>query len=1728
MPFITKDSEVEQVPYGVKKTKGKIKDYKVIIPAVLAFLVILTAGFFILREQIIKFPISYLNQASASLNKEEAINKRSSDVRINSKTPEGRYQSQEIISLTPQQEPSIKVSYYKNYRYQDINNLKIDIYQIAKSDLLNFLIYTKENDNGDVSKTLDVSALKKITSLNFDHYNLDENILLPLSESGLWLIRANVNNSEFNDVIIIRSNTGVVIKEENDQYLFWAQNITNGKRLTKGLVETYNLQGEAKLLNSKYLNNVGIATLPIKEEANIALVDNSFGEIAFIPLNFSSSWYYPYTPFTNKDIKTKYYLFTDRPLYRPGDRLNFKSIAREDDDGVYSIPSGYARVRIFYGYDREEPLFEKIYPITLEGVVTGEYIIPETARTGRYQIEISHPDKESSREYWLRATVDFNVENYRKPEYVLDSYAKNSEIIRGDKAEFHIDGAYLFGQPLVGETVEVQLRVSHFYNYRYDVDENFLEDKFRYGYWYGSQIASQKLTLDNNGQAVYLYDTANLQKSSREQVDSYTQVLTLEASFNDESGNRVVTTANVLVRDGEYSIFRKDRLYSLPVGRSENISIFLKSHTDVPISNVELSGTVRLTYWENRGANNYDKIEDNINTFKLITDKNGMAVIPFNPEKGGLYKFLVEGKDQRGNVIKRSFSIWAYSNTEYTLGSDSRVGSYNLNIRADKEMYASSELAKLTISSDYADRDVLLTIERGRVRRYFVIPLVGFNTQFSLAFLPSDLPNVFASVAAFAPTGFTNASERLDLIAESKKIKIDLSYDKSTYAPGETVRLTVKTTDHENRSLSADVAVWTVDKALYQLLSDRRKSIFDFFWGYHHLNETNIAHSLQGIRSDSMAEMGGCFVKGTQVLIPGGSKSIDEIKVGDKILTKKGAENDELVEATVTKTFVHNVDGYLIINGQLRVTPEHLLWVSGSWKEAGDIQVGDTLLDYSGRSVVIESVEWQKGRFEVYNLTVKDYQTYFAEGVWVHNAKGGSDGDGAREVFKDVAYWNPHVRTGNNGIATISFKLPDNLTTWVVNAVGVTYDTKVGENLEEFIVTKPVIIRPILPNYLRTGDSIEFSSLIYNYTPQDSEFSFTCSLSDKSAEANLTIDRGNFSQFVFPAFVFDEVNDKTMFSCKAESLATNDGDEVKLPFSIRKFGFIESRTMVGRGNTEYKFALQPDSDRELSSVTVSLTPSIFGTLPHAMKYLIQYPYGCVEQTTSRFVPVVIAKENEKLFAEFLKDKDLDAMINEGIKRLIDLKGYKGGWGWWHDNEVNSFITAYVTEYLLRAQKLGYSVPESVFSDVRTRAEQRIEENISKEERVAVLYTLTLFGSKKGKTQITDFEGLTADIHALAILANIANGNFDTKTNGAQSLLEKGEKSGEIISWSAGGNDFFGSKDASNALALRALVAARELGTAEKIAQYFSQNRSERYWSNTFATAQVLNALTAFAKAVSLDTKSVPYRVLLNDKEIAKGTINDPLATVDVALDQKELSQELTIVVKLDNDGPLYSTVLIDEYRTDKNLKAANNGLEVFREYKGDFVPGGTVEVFITVSGLPQDRSYLVIEDHLPAGLIPVNTRLESEREMDKQRYDYYYQSGLDIKDDGVIFGYRWWRGETITAHYKARVVSRGEFAAPPAIASFMYSPQISGRSAIHTIRVSDKDANVGLVKLSDTEQQRPPDAQIPPTESEIPLKQLNKTIYLLILSGVAVLVLFFALYKKFKKSSKKDATTNGQ
>lgn len=1583
------------------------------------------------------------------------------------------YSSGGLIALASTDEPAVIIG-----GYNISGDAEVTMYEANEGALLDYL--THDKDGKQTKKNPDVSSFQYVTTVkhavNTASYQ-GSKVPLPFGETGIWYLKVKIGSTNA-DAFVLRSNIGVLTKEGDNEFIFWGQNFKTKRSVSDGTIKILNLQDSQKELQTVSFNADGIAKANLNAEADIAFVQQNTDR-AIVPLNlkYINTGYSSYTQFQPKGSLTRYFIFTDRPLYKPGDIVNFKTVLRDDDDARYSISGGEALVKIYTGYDEKNIVLEKSYPISSDGTISGQYQLPANAKVDYYNISVNVPSQRGRESFrgseYSSNTAYFEVQFFRKPEFSIDITTPKTELIAGDKTSFTISGAYFSGQPMLNQKVKYTVHAADFYEYQYVTDQQSLSrdlsDDYRYGYWYGSNKVTEGVaTLNKSGEAEINLDTVMNFNQGKSKVFS------IEATIDDGSQNPSFSRKNILVYAGEYGIYRKDTAYGTKVNTSQTIPVTLIPYrNNGNVSNIFLVTKVHRTNWvsfqePDKKYPSYKKEEEDLPNLTAKTDGQGNATFTFTPTKIGSYTITVEGRGGSGNLVSKIF--YSYVSTDdqpyYTEG-----GNNDITISTDKQKYLPSDTVRLNIFSQVPDRDIFLSFERGRVNRFQIVHLNGKTGLIDTPLVNTDIPNIYAQVSGFSSSSLDSNRVNIVVASDSKKLLVNVTPNSKTFGSGETVTVNIATTDIGGNSVSAELALWAVDKAIFELSDNKLGDIFQTFWK-ERSDTTQEAHSLEGIFVQNHVEAGGCFVSGTKILMADKTlKNIEDVSVGEYVFTRSSKTDSKLVKAKVLKTHKTEEAGYLIINGDLKVTANHIMWVNNTWKEAGSVQVGDTLTDNQGKQVAVISVEWQRNKVSVYNLEIDKYHTYFANNVWVHNDKGV-----ARNAFKDTAYWNPSIRTDASGRAQVSFKLPDNLTTWVIAAVATTADTKVGQTTNEIVVTKDVIVRPILPNIMRIGDEIVLSAIVQNFTQQDQTF-----------DIDLKFDAGNVEQPLFSDIVIKSNEIKQLY-WKVKPTAENNksklifaarvknnadlADVVTQEIPVRPFGFEEKRAETGEGVKSFTIKLSSDAHQEKTKVTLALSPTIIGTLPTAMKYLINYPYGCVEQTTSRFVPAVIAKANQDIFAQSLKDKDINDIIQKGLARLSTLQQRDGGWVWWFSGKSDPFITAYVVEYLLQAKQVGIKVDNELLSQAQNFLEN--SQDNSRESVIAKTYALTLLNSQKRNLHISDLDNLSPDLLSLAVMANYLNGDKNSQSNGLNKLISMVQTQGDAVFWEAGNKLNFGSKDASTALALRTIVlVGGDRNLAAKGARYLTRVRQSDYWSNTYATAQVIRALVDLSKNGDELTPNYNYAVSLDGKQIAQGTITNSKQVIqDITIPVSSINNNgSALSINKEGDGQIYSTMIIDEFHTDRNAKSLNHGLSIKREYvneKGNEYSigvGDTVIVRITVGGLKANENYGVINDELPSGLVPINQSFKNEQYgyNPNTYYTSYDVSDTEVTENGMVLSlYQIAPGER-TYTYKARVISEGTFIIPPVTVSLMYAPEIYGRSDVQMVKIA-KESQIVVTK----------------------------------------------------------------
>ncbi len=1595
-------------------------------------------------------------------------------------TKSGHYDSN-FVTITNQEPQEISAR-----AYDFTGDINFRVFRVNTDFVFDYLLHDAEGKL--INKELEFAEFEQVASFSKKFTNEDsQKVSLPLEEEGYWYIHAQDETGAIRDeILIVRTSLLSTVAEGNNQFVFWAYDNQSKRSIGGTEFKIYNLQDKVTNLGQAVSDQQGVAVHQLDHQAHIAVVTVDNRE-SILPINLRYLGFTLYRAFNEPEIEHKMHIITDRPIYKPGDTVNYKVIARRDRDANYSIPTMPVELEVHQLYrDSDEPVYKQTTPFDSYGTVDGSFRLPENEQaTGRFQI---HAEVLTNQEYNYGNTSShfFDVEFYRKPEYTLSVAADPDVIIQGDPLIFNVSGSYFFGQPYQ-ETVDYEAEIGKWRSYyRYRSDYQPEPDNLYVGYG-SDRVDSGSVDLNQNGLSQIELELP---------VINSNHILQFSASSRDDSGNRVSSSKNVLIYAAEYDLTLNYNQSQTRANLGDEIKLALELMPHNQYGNVsqqQLQAEIKRVWWEkkidpNKKYPKYIKHEEVVANLDATSDDQGRAQFNYLPQHGGSYRWIVTGRDDRGNSVLTKF--YSYVNEQGIYNYNSKPNEQPLSINANKESYQPGEEGTLTIYSLVPDRDVFVGFERGYLHRYQVVSLQGHEAEVKTNFVESDMPNIFVNAYGFSQNSFDNASTNIEIDTSQQRLHVDLELGQDRYSPGERVTAQVKTTNNQGQGVPAEVTIWAVDKALFELARDNNDDIFKTFWDTRY-NSTAFSHSLLSINSG--AERGGCFAGQTPILMSDGkTKEIQDIKKGERVLTKQAASSGQLKAGTVTDVHQATVSGYFIINRHLKVTGNHLVFAGGGFKRVDTLRIGDKMLNAEGLEVEVKSLEWVKDELETYNLTIKDFHTYFANNYYVHNQKGG----GARNNFEDAAYWNPKVMTDSQGQATISFIAPDNLTTWMLSGVAHNQATQVGQGAVELIVAKDILVRPVVPNILYGGDEIELAALVHNYTQQEQELAVSLETDagqvqtptqqitlkpDELTRVNWLLSVGetaittggqNGAIFKFSAVVGDT-------DSIADDHEKQNGDVVEIMLPIREVGVTETQANAGIGPQTFNVYLKNNVALQQSQAELTLTASMFGSIQPALKYLIGYPYGCAEQITGRLLPLFMVKRNQALFGDIASETDLDRFIQDGIEQLADLQNSDGGWGWWEDHS-KIFMIAYVVKGLKQADDLGYdtygmlAAAQDYFNNQLADLAQADDTQLDViEKRVLANYGLSIINPDSSRIAI-DVDRLEmkaeSDLLALAILTDINNGvNPGSKVNW---LKNQAQFQGGGAFWQGNGFEHFrafSSDEAVTALAIKAILAAggdRDL--AAKGGRYLQEQRQRHYWHNTYATVQVVEALEALGQTGRELTPNYSYQVLLDGQPVASGYINDYQQVETIDLPVADFNQDGSKIELIkQGDGQVYSTLVFDQYIVDRQLEPDANGITLERSYQSEKGPdyniavGDEVTVTLTLQGLKSSAEFGVLEDELPAGLIAINTNLKNEEKSRDWGRSMNYTQG------GIISSLPRIAAHSKSYTYQARAVNAGTFAAPPARVSLMYSPEINAHTGVQQVTISRGSQLVGATGASD-------------------------------------------------------------
>ena len=694
-----------------------------------------------------------------------------------------------------------------------------------------------------------------------------------------------------------------------------------------------------------------------------------------------------------------------------------------------------------------------------------------------------------------------------------------------------------------------------------------------------------------------------------------------------------------------------------------------------------------------------------------------------------------------------------------------------------------------------------------------------------------------------------------------------------------------------------------------------------------------------------------------------------------------------------------------------------------------------------------------------------------------------------RKVFPDTAFWAADVTTGADGRARARVDFPDSLTTWRATARGATPETKVGSATLKTIVRKNLIVRLAVPRFFVQGDEVVVSALVHNYlaSTKRARVSLDVSGLDVLESGAQDIEIPSRGEVKLDWRVRARQVRSATVTGKALTDEESDAIEMDLPVNIPGIAMARSRGGVlnAGGTAAFELAFPDKVQPGSRSLSVRLSPSIAGSLFGALDYLTSFPYGCVEQTMSSFLPNIAVQAAVK---DLGIKTDIDAAalqtkIRAGLDRLYGFQHPDGGWGWWETDDSHPFMTAYVVSGLVQARDAGTPVTQEAIDKGVKWLKQFLAQDsrMAADLRAYMVYALAVAGQGSPDLLGPVYEkrsGLSP--YGMAMLGLALEAARDGRAADISAALERTvEQDQEQAWWTARRDEMLDfSADATpeaTAWAVK-LISHRHADSPllPKAAQWLMNHRNEGYWwASTKQTAMVICGLTDYLKHTGELNPNLTVTVFVNDKSVLVRKLDQAtgMAAPDLTMEESRLAAGSNrIRIATTGSGRLYYSARAEYYSGDEKLqKAGSTSLNILRDYfrlvpaqaggrtvydlaplNGPLASGDTVAVRLTVTG--SEWRYLMIEDPIPAGTEFVE-RDNSYALRERPPWWEFFFTRRELHYNRMAIFQTYMPQGQHEYFYLLKVVNPGVFQVSPARVGPMYQSDVMATTGSRTVEV---------------------------------------------------------------------------
>ncbi|MFT3824842.1 MAG: MG2 domain-containing protein [Chitinophagaceae bacterium] len=1148
----------------------------------------------------------------------------------------------------------------------------------------------------------------------------------------------------------------------------------------------------------------------------------------------------------------------------------------------------------------------------------------------------------------------------------------------------------------------------------------------------------------------------------------------------------VFSSNDVLLTSKNFSIeeFMPDRIKvtakldksSLTPGQSATLSINAMNYFGPPAANrnYEAEIQVKSKYFSPKKYSSFDFSIENqaLSLDKAVkegsTNESGNAIIPYTVPD--MYKnigllqatFYATVFDETGRPVSRSTSTNIYTqDVFFGVGSDG-YWYYPLNQSVRFPVIALDKNENL-VSGARADIKVIKHEYRtvlSRVDGYFryesqkedkvvaaqLLTVNGEKTEY--AFVPRSpgeyelrvsIPgaNSYVSKSFYSYGAWGGENSSFEVNTEGN---IDISLDKTAYESGESAKVLFKT-PFSGRML---VTMETDRVVSYQYVNvENRTASLDLKLTPDHLPNVYVTATL--IKPHDISDIPLTVAHGFQsIRVEEKSRKIPVEIVAQKSVRSRTHQQIKIKAAPNSYITLAAVD-----NGVLAVS---------------DFKTPDPYnYFYANKALEVNA-------YDLYPLLFPELQARLSS----------TGGDGDLEMNKRtnpmpakrvklVSYWSGIKQANGSGEATFEFDIPQ--FSGEVRLMAVAYKNEsFGSSESAMTVADPLVLSTALPRFLSPGDTVTVPVIITNTTAKSTSATATLNVSGPlqvvgSNRQSLSLNANSENKAVFQVVAAPAIS-VGKIGVEVQGLGEKFNDETEI--SVRPASPLQVATGSGSltgGSTQHINITTSDFIPGSTNyqLVVSRSPAL--ELGKQMRYLVEYPYGCTEQTVSIAFPQLYYGDlAEKVNNRSETRTSANYNVTEAIRKIKLRQLYTGAITLWDgEGSENWWATVYSAHFLLEAQKAGFDVDKNMLNGIlgflnnklKNREtityyyNQKEQKKIAPKEVAYSLYVLAL----AGKPNVSVMNYYKANPALLSLdskyLLSVAYAIAGDKAKFKELL--PGSFSGEVSVAQTGGSFYSDIRD--EAIALNALLDV-DPGNAQIaiMAKHLADRLKQRDWYSTQECAFSFLALGKMAKAAASATVSADIKV--NGKTIGSAD------AAPVKFTAKQLGGT-SIDIASKGSGRLYYYWQSEGISASGSYKEEDNYIRVRRKFFDRFGRMVNDNTFrqndLVIVQITLEKNYsgsvenIAVSDLIPAGFEIENPRTKEIPGMDWIK-DASTPTALDVRDDRINLFVDLYNTRQ-TYYYAVRAVSPGIYRMGPVSADAMYNGEYHSYNGAGTIRV---------------------------------------------------------------------------